>query len=453
MDTDNADFFREGTHRNGEKRRQCIECSTPAIVAAAIREENEVTSMRGQRNPLSRGLWLWIAVSMLIGALVMQASPAAAQSVVKIGGLYPLTGGLAKLGEENRFGLQMAVDEINAAGGIKSLGGAKLEIVWGDTQGRPDVGINETRRLIERERVVAIIGAYQSAVTLPTSQLAQQLRTPYLDNIAIADEIAERGLDYVFMLPPKASQYASLGIEFLKNFESLTGHKVEKVAFLYENSDYGQSVIAGARKALEGTDFQIVADVSYSANAVDLTTEVTRVAAANPDIILTVDYLNDAVLIVQAYRRLGLTIPIFELGAGGSEDPEFVRRLGSLANGFLGQNEFTKYAPGAKEYNERFRARYGVDSSGNAAYAYIAGYVLADALERAGSTDKAAIRDALAATSLEPSETMFLPISRLEFDETGHAKEVALFVLQFWDGEAMPVWPPQAAVTDVRLPE
>src|SRR5690606_22074146 len=175
----------------------------------------------------------------------------------------------AQLGEHNRRGLQMAVDEINAAGGIRSLGGARLEIVWGDTQGRPNVGINEVRRLIEREGVVAVIGAYQSAVTLPTSQVAQQLRTPYIDNIAIADEIAERGYDYVFMLPPKASQYASLGVDFVRDLRRLRGRHIRRVALLYENSDYGQSVATGVKESL-GNDFEVVAEVSYSANAADL---------------------------------------------------------------------------------------------------------------------------------------------------------------------------------------
>lgn len=400
---------------------------------------------------MTRRMLAALRVVAVLTLLVGMAFPAAAQNVVKIGGLFPLTGPVAQLGEHNRRGLQMAVDEINAAGGIQSLGGARLEIVWGDTQGRPNVGINEVRRLIEREGVVAVIGAYQSAVTLPTSQVAQQLRTPYIDNIAIADEIAERGYDYVFMLPPKASQYASLGVDFVRDLRRLTGRHIRRVALLYENSDYGQSVATGVKESLGG-DFEVVAEVSYSANAADLTTEVSRVAQARPDIILTTDYLNDAVLIVQAYRRLGLDIPIFEVGAGGSLDPAFIERLGELANGFLGQNEFSKYAPGAREFNERFRDRYGVDASGNAAYAYIAGHVLADALERAASTDKAKIRDALAATSMEPGPRMFLPISRLEFDETGHAKEVALYVVQFWDGEAYPVWPESAAVREIALP-
>src|SRR5690606_6976055 len=138
----------------------------------------------------------------------------------------------AQLGEHNRRGLQMAVDEINAAGGIQSLGGARLEIVWGDTQGRPNVGINEVGRRIEREGVVAVIGAYRRAVTLPASQVAQQLRTPYIDNIAIADEIAERGYDYVFLLPPTACSSARAGVVAVRGRRRLRGRHARRVARL-----------------------------------------------------------------------------------------------------------------------------------------------------------------------------------------------------------------------------
>jgi branched-chain amino acid transport system substrate-binding protein len=128
---------------------------------------------------------------------------------VKVGVLLPLSGSVAPIGQNNRRGHELAVDEINAAGGIKSLGGAKLVLVDGDTQGNPNVGIQETEKLAGKG-VVAIMGAYQSNVTFPTTQIAEKLQVPYIDPVAIADSITEgRNFKYTFKFSPKATSSPS----------------------------------------------------------------------------------------------------------------------------------------------------------------------------------------------------------------------------------------------------
>src|SRR4030067_3664905 len=156
-------------------------------------------------------LFSLIAVMMVLSLLLSAcggwaATPAPAETeappseveAVRVGALYPLTGDLAKLGEENKDGLQLAIDEINAAGGIKSMGGAQIEMVWGDTTGKPEVGISEVERLAQQENVVAIIGAYQSAVTTPATQAAERLSVPFIVSMAVSDKITERGFKYTF---------------------------------------------------------------------------------------------------------------------------------------------------------------------------------------------------------------------------------------------------------------
>ncbi len=378
-------------------------------------------------------------------------APAATGSPVRIGGLYPLTGDLAKLGEENKQALQLAVDEINAAGGIKSMGGAKIEIVWGDTQGKPDTGISEVERLVQQEKVVTIIGAYQSGVTTPATQAAERLKTPFLVSMAVSDKITERGFKYTFRICPKASWYAKDQVTFLKDLKELTGLNVKRVALLHEDTDFGESTAVGQKQYLTEAGMEMVIEVKYPASAADLTTEVSKIKAANPDAVLTTTYLNDSILIAQAREALSLTKIPFVDAAGGTVDPEFVKRLGSTAEGWLTEIEYTKYAVGAKDLNDRFFKRFGVDITGNGAYAYQAGWVIADALERAGKADRDILRDALAKTNLPKGPNMVLPTDRIYFDEQGQNPNAPLYIVQVQKGELIPVWPKAFAASPVKI--
>ena len=407
-------------------------------------------------------LGLLVGISLIIsacggGAAQPQApaatEPAAAVSgeTIKVGALYPLTGDLAKLGEENKNGLQLAIDEINAAGGIASMGGAKIELVWGDSQGKPEVGISEVTRLAENEKVVAIIGAYQSGVTTPATQEAERLGVPFIVSMAVSDKITERGFKYTFRICPKASWYAKDQVSFVKDLKDLAGLEIKKVALLHEDTDFGESTAAGQKKYLEEAGIEMVLEVKYSASAADLTTEVAKVKAANPDAVLTTTYLNDSVLIARAREALGMTNIPFIDAAGGTVDPEFIKQLGPTAEGWFTEIEFTKYAAGAETLNNAYKAKFGNDITGNGAYAYQAGYVIADALERAKSTERDAVRDALAKTDMPAGPKMVLPTDHIFFGEDGQNPNAPLFIVQVQGGELIPVWPAKYAAKPVQL--
>ena len=379
------------------------------------------------------------------------ASGASTGNVIKVGALYPLTGDLAKLGEENKNGLQLAIDEVNAAGGIKSLGGAKIELVWGDSQGKPEVGISEVTRLVQQDNVVAIIGAYQSGVTVPATQEAERLSTPFIVSMAVSDTITERGFKYTFRICPKASWYAKDQVTFVKDLKDLAGLDIKKVALLHEDTDFGESTAAGQKKYLEEAGIDMALEVKYSASAADLTTEVAKVKAANPDAVLTVTYLNDSVLIARAREALGMTNIPFIDAAGGTVDPEFIKQLGQTAEGWFTEIEFTKYAAGADTLNNAYKAKFGNDITGNGAYAYQAGWVIADALERAASTDRNAVRDAIAKTDLPSGPKMILPTDHIYFGDDGQNPNAPLFVVQVQNGDLIPVWPAKYAAKPVML--
>ncbi|MFH0998823.1 MAG: ABC transporter substrate-binding protein [Pseudomonadota bacterium] len=370
---------------------------------------------------------------------------------VKVGALFPLSGDLADKGKDSTDGVRLAVEEINAAGGIAALGGAKLDLIVGDTQGKPEMGVREAERLIKDQGVITLIGTYQSSVTKSATQVAERLETPFIVSISIADVITERGFRYTFRIPPKAQFYGRDQVKFLTELGNLAGYPVKRVALLHENTDFGTSAASAQKKALMEYGLELVAEVSYVAEGVaDLTQEVALVLAAEPDIILEATYLNDSILICQALVESGSTIPLVDT-AGGTVSAEYVEKLGPLAEGTLTLSEYSKYAAGGKELNDRFRARFGTDVTGDSAHAYQAVWVLKDALERTGSQDKKKVRDALAASDLIRGTQMILPADRLRFDASGQNEFARLFVVQIQNGELVPVWPAEFASAKIRM--
>lgn len=380
---------------------------------------------------------------------VAEATKEQAVTTIRLGGLFPLTGGTAKVGIENRQGLQMAIDEINAAGGIKSLGGAKIEMVWGDSQGKPEVGISEVERLVQQENVVAILGGYESSVSTPATQAAERLKTPFIVAASIADEITERGFKYTFRVASKADFYARDQVLFLKSLKDTIGLDVKRVALLHEDTDYGESTAVGQKKYLEQEGMELTIEVKYPSSAADLTTEIAKVKSTNPDAVLVVTYLNDAILLAQGRLAGGMKDTPFVDAAGGSLYAEFTQALGDSAEGWLSILEFSKYAPKATAVNAKYFEAYGVDFSGNSALNYQVGMVIWDALERAGSIDRDAVRDAIASTKLT-GDKVILPMEELYFDETGQNPQSGLYVAQVQNGELIPVWPPAGAAATLQ---
>jgi len=370
---------------------------------------------------------------------------------VRIGALFPLSGGLADKGRDSANGVRLAVEEINARGGIASLGGVPLEIVFADTQGQPDTGVRETERLIRDEKVVAIIGTYQSSVTKPSTKVAERLETPFVVSISIADIITERGFRYTFRIQPKARFYARDQVRFLKDLAGLAHYSVRRVALLHENTDFGTSAAMAQKRELRKQGMEVVSDIAYRAEGVvNLENEVIQTLAARPDAVLTVTYLQDSILIRTEMAESGATVPMVDT-AGGTVSSEYIRALGPLAEGTLTVAEYSKYAAGSKELNDRFRARFQADITGDSAHAYQAVLVIKDALERSGSLDRKRLRDALSGTEIPQGPQLVLPAEKLRFDKQGQNEFARLFVVQIQGGELVPVWPEDDAVTDVDI--
>jgi branched-chain amino acid transport system substrate-binding protein len=393
-----------------------------------------------------------LCAAIVMGATTFYAPNAIAADDIKVGILLPLSGSVAPIGLNNRRGHELAVEEINAAGGIKALGGAKLVMIDGDTQGNPNVGIQETEKLA-RKGVVAIMGAYQSGVTFPTTQIAEKLKVPYIDPVAIADSITEgRNFKYTFKVSPKASWYARDQLTFLKEAGEKSGNPVKSVVLMFEDTLFGKASSTGQAAYAEKFGIKVLDKISYPKDTPDLTATISRVKSMNPDALVLVSYISDAVLITKTMKELGVNIPIIGTSAGHI-DPAYISNLRDLANFSFTVGEWSPdlKKPGAAEINARFEKKFGVPMNGHAAETYMSTMVLRDALERAGSTDRKKLRDALAKTEICGDKNL-LPYDCIKFDASGQSEQGRLGILQVQNGAFVSVWPEASAAAKAVWP-
>ncbi len=389
------------------------------------------------------------------GLLGVPARGRAANEVV-IGSVLPLTGPTAPIGGTNRKGIEFAVDEINAAGGIKALNGARLKIVDGDHEGKPEKAISETERLI-RQGVHVLFGAFQVNTTVPSTQIAERFKIPYLVPVTAPDIVVERGFKYVFKISPKSSWYARDQIRFLGDIAKATKTPVRTVGLLHEATLYGQTVSKYQREYLQKAGIDIVADIQYTTNAPDLTSEISKLKAARPDAVLATSYISDAILITRTMAELQADTAGLIGTSSGHIDPAYITGLGARAELSLTPGEWNPdlkkggSAAANQALNAGFKKRYGVEMNGHAAENYVAVYVLKDAVERTRSLDPQKLRDSLAATDFA-GERNVLPYERIVFDATGQNKNAQLVMLQVQQQRFRTVWPAQYSAASAVWP-
>ncbi len=396
---------------------------------------------------MKRSLVIPKVLAVVIFALFSTGGIVHSQQVaeVPLGIIYPLSGPVAEIGNTCLKGVTLAVEQKNAKGGIKSLGGAKLKMYVSDTQGKPEIGVVETEKLINEKSVVAILGAYQSAVTLPTTQVAERLKTTYMNGNAVADQITERGFKYTFRTISKASWMAESQYEFLRDVAQKMRKTVKTVAILFEDTLWGQSQAKGWRDLASKYNLQIVADLPYSAKATDYTAIVSKLKAANPDIALMASYITDAMLMQRTYKQLDFNCMAIVGSGGGHTEPAFLKGLGKDAEYIFTQASWSEKMKGAGSKHmdvfNAFKKRWGEDMNQQAASAYHSAWVVFHALEKAASLDKGKIRDTLANIQLDSAkdEGVILP-GKVSFDQNGQVDD-RLIMVQVVNGDFYPTWP------------
>jgi len=369
---------------------------------------------------------------------------------ILIGNILPLSGPLAYLGNQLKNGAVMAVSEINKAGGIKALDGAKLKLVDSDSEGKADLSISGVERL-DRAGAVAITGCLQSAVTIVATQIAEKYRVPFVVSVAVADKITERGFKYTFRIQPRAAQMAPQTVKFISDIARQTGEDIKTVAYIHDNTAFGGSLSEHVVETAPKYGMEVVARVPYSPRSADVTTEVRKVKAAGADIVMASGYFADGVRVFRAMKGLRVSPKAFVgCGNGAYSDQNFVKELGDMTEYVMdGNYQANPLSPLAKKMLTHYQSLYGQKMPPSAVFAYEPIYVIADALERAKSTDREALREALAKTNLKKH---VLPQGPIVFGADGQNKNAQIALTQILGGRIKVVWPKQYAEAKLVFP-
>jgi len=375
-----------------------------------------------------------------------------AQQEVKVGVLIPLSGGLAVIGENLQMAHDFAVKEINEAGGIKSLNGAKIKLIYADTRGDSKIGMSEAERLILREGVVAIVGAFQSSVSYTSTEVAEKYQVPYLVPNSLMDAITERGFKYTFRVERKGSLWAKDQIDFIADMGKATGKSAKTIGVVYENTDMGQAIAKGIRKWAPEKGLTIGLDEGYPPKTSDMTPVVLKMKRANLDIVILNSYTSDAILLIRTIADQRVNPVAFLGSSSGYSDPSFIKEVGKLAEYFFDLTEWTtdlKHSPFVQQKNVAYKKwnKDNRDFNGGAAFCYASTYILYEALEKAASYDPKKIRDAFAAIKITKGPAMMIPWTPIEFDAEGQAKGARMLVVQYRDGQRKSVWPAEISST------
>ena len=383
-----------------------------------------------------------LSMFMFLGTMV--ATPVMAADTIKVGVVLPLTGKLAKFGEIENKSFLMAVDEINAAGGVN---GKKIELIIEDTTGRPDVGRSAIEKLISRDKVVVLGGGYSSSVTWATIAVAQQRKVPFLVNTGSADRITEQGWNYIFRLNPPVSEYPKAFADFL----GTEAKDVKTVVILHENSLFGQSGSKKFVKKCEKMGLKVLMKEGYEAGAIDFKPLLVKVKAKNPDLVYMISYIMDASLLMRQSKELNFKPKLFVGGAAGFTLPEFHKNAGSASDYVYSATLWTPSVPypGAKEYYDKFVAKYKAPTEYHGAEAYAAMYVLADALKRAKTLTTEGVREALATTNMM---TAFGPVKFVSYGKKTQQNSLPTFLVQWINGKLETVWPKDVATAKYVYP-
>lgn len=390
------------------------------------------------------------------------------EKVVKIGAVYPLTGSLASTGRDFKNALTLAQDLVNEeydlelpmckTKGIPSLG-ARLEIVLADSQGSPNVGQAEAERLITQEKVVTVVGCYQGAVTKTASQVAERYQIPFFNVATCTAFLHLRGLKWFFRCFGNDIIYSDNMFTFfgeLRDKLRSEGKDLRTVVILHENTEWGSNAGQAVTEAATKHGFEVVEKIPYSATQTDLTAEVARVKARDPDILQCDSYTSDSILLMNTLKKLNYTPKVIINHDAGFVDPAFVQTLGKDSNYAMVRSVYVPDValkkPLAKKVGDLFREKFGYDMNDNAAAAINGILVLADAINRAGSTEPQKIREAILATDLSSDQTI-MPWQGIKFDpETGQNVRASALICQIIDGHYYVVWPKEFATREPVYP-
>jgi branched-chain amino acid transport system substrate-binding protein len=395
------------------------------------------------------------------------AGSAFAQAPVKIGVIYPLSGNAASAGNYSKMASELGAEIVNngnaelakllpfisPTGGLPGLKGAKIQVVIADNQGTPAAGANQTLRLITQEKVVGVVGSYQSGITETASAIAEKYGIPFVTPESVAANLTERGFKWFFRVTPVAADFARAYSDFLKE-QKAAGKKVESIAIVHENTEYGNSVSSVIADVFKKDGLNVTQNISYSANSTDVQPQVLQLKEKNPDVAIFISYTSDAILYTKTMKEQNWKPSILIADDAGFNDPKYVKEMGSQVEGLISRSSFAVGKPGSVSaicnalYKKKTAGDGLDDTSGRGLQGF---FTLVDAINRAGSTEPAKIQAALKATDLK-QEQMVAGYKGVKFDDKGQNTLAGSVVVQMKGGQYVAVWPKANATADLVLP-
>jgi len=404
------------------------------------------------------------AVAVAAAALLGAAFPANAAGTVKIGIIWPLTGNAAAAGQASKAAAEVAADIVNNAhpefgdfplakgAGLPNMGGAKLELIFVDHQGNPSLAQQLATRLVTQDKVDVLMGAYQSSCSFTATAVAERYGIPFMVGESAALNITSRGFKWVFRGTPIASDYARTYMRFFADMKK-AGKKVDTIAVVNENTDYGTSVADAIVDEAKKANVPVAIRIPYIASSTDVSAQVLQLKEKQPDVVIFISYTADAILYLKTMKNLDYKPPMVIGDDTGFSDPSFIPAVYDVAQGAMNRSAWAIGKPGSVTYkiNEMFKAKTGRDLDDTSARNMQSFFALADALNRAGSTDPEKIRVALTETDLKPDQLM-MGYQGVKFDKTGQNILAGTYLIQMQGKKYELVWPDKQAEAKLEWP-
>ena len=391
--------------------------------------------------------------ALLVGAAAF-AQLALAQQTIKIGALNPYSGPLALYGTEVTRGYEVAVDKVNAAGGVL---GRKIELIRGDVS-NPQQGIATVEQLVAKDKVDMFVGTYISAISLTASDTAMRYNKLYWETNAVAQALTERGLPNFIRSGPDGGAFANTSVATVRDLIAPAlkkNVKDLKVWIEHEDSIYGTSIAQGQKRILEAFGAKVVGVGAHSARSIDLNDTVLRAKQAAPDVLIQTGYVPDGNLLLRTARDQGFK-PGAMLFVGTGDTPETLQALGAasmegvLVVGYPRNDISEAFGPGNKAYLEAYRAKYKSDPVAPQGMAAYSGFlILVEALKAAGSVDMAKVQ--AAAAKLDKPENTYPSGFGAKFDKSFQNVRASFTTSQWQDGKMVTVFPKTAVLPGVAL--
>ena len=341
------------------------------------------------------------AAGAAIGTLGFPAILRAQTRTIKIGVLHPVTGALAYDGQQGRHGALMAIEEINAAGGIKSLGGAKLEAVLADAQSRPEIGAAEIDKLHEAG-VAAVLGPYASGIALATTQAAARHNLAHVVDVGVVDQIVQRGLTNTFRFAPGFGKITRTALDNLVAINDQAGKPAKTVLIVHEDSAFGSGMAKLLNEELPKRGFQIVDTIGHPTPHRDFTNIALKIRNERPDIVIPSNYMNEFILLMRTMlQQRSSPKAIYAVLGGAASNIRFVKEHNAAAQHIMDVNHWFDPRKAKSQAFQKKCAERNIDLTYQVMLNHACMGLIADALERAASTDRAKMIEALATSSYD----------------------------------------------------